>query len=112
MKGIHLIFTLYSAGRGLLSGGGVQASVLQQAEQPTLSYPGCQGDSGSPLVCEKDGTWYLHRAVSFGKRGCPTIAYTVCARITTYLPWILDKIGVNTNQTFKILEIQETEKEI
>lgn len=54
---------------------------------------GCQGDSGGPLVCEKHGTWYLHGAVSFGKRGCPTKSNTVFARITTYLPWIMDKLG-------------------
>ena len=61
---------------------------------------GCQGDSGGPLVCEKDGTWYLHGAVSFGKRGCPTKYNTVFARITTYLPWIMDKLG---NRLFSIL---------
>ena len=54
---------------------------------------GCQGDSGGPLVCEKSGTWYLHGAVSFGKRGCPTKSNTVFARITTYIPWIMDKLG-------------------
>ena len=56
---------------------------------------GCQGDSGGPLVCEKGRTWYLHGAVSFGKRGCPTTASTVFTRITTYIPWIYDKIGIS-----------------
>lgn len=67
---------------------------------------GCQGDSGGPLVCEKDGTWYLHGAVSFGKRGCPTTAYTVFTRITAYVPWINGKIGTLTEmkslKTFNI----------
>lgn len=109
----------YITGWGLLSGGGAQANVLQQGELPVVSHEdcakkytrydseahlcagkglesgsgGCQGDSGGPLVCEKYGTWYLHGAVSFGKRGCPTTAYTVFTRITTYIPWINNKIG-------------------
>ena len=54
---------------------------------------GCNGDSGGPLVCEMGGKWYLHGAVSFGKRDCPTTHYTVFTRITSYKPWILQKIG-------------------
>ena len=119
---LKLIEELRLAGWGLLSGGGAQANVLQQGELPVVSNEdcakkytrydseahlcagrglesgsgGCQGDSGGPLVCEKYGTWYLHGAVSFGKRGCPTTAYTVFTRITTYVPWINDKIGAST----------------
>ena len=55
---------------------------------------GCNGDSGGPLVCEMAGKWYLHGAVSFGKRNCPTTHYTVFTRITSYKSWILDKIGL------------------
>lgn len=54
---------------------------------------GCNGDSGGPLVCEMGGKWYLHGAVSFGKRNCPTTHYTVFTRITSYKSWILEKIG-------------------
>lgn len=54
---------------------------------------GCQGDSGGPFVCEIRGTWYLHGAVSFGERWCSTVYYTIFTRITTYVPWILNKIG-------------------
>ena len=118
---LQLIGELTLAGWGLLSGGGAQANVLQQGELPVVSLEecakkytrydskahlcagkgqesgsgGCQGDSGGPLVCEKDGTWYLHGAVSFGKRGCPTTVYTVFTRITTYIPWINNKIGTS-----------------
>ncbi|XP_027036778.1 chymotrypsinogen A-like [Pocillopora damicornis] len=108
----------YISGWGRLRGGGSAPDILQQAMIPIVSHEeckkkyerydkqahlcagqghasgsgGCQGDSGGPLVCEKDGTWYLHGAVSFGKRGCPTKYNTVFARITTYLPWIMDKL--------------------
>lgn len=54
---------------------------------------GCNGDSGGPLACEIGGKWYLHGAVSFGKRNCPTTHYTVFTRITSYYSWILEKIG-------------------
>ena len=118
---LKLIGKLPLVGWGLLSGGGAQANVLQQGELPVVSHEdcakkytrydskahlcagkglesgsgGCRGDSGGPLVCQKDGTWYLHGAVSFGKQGCQTTAYTVFTRITTYIPWINDKIGIN-----------------
>jgi len=54
---------------------------------------GCNGDSGGPLACEVGGKWYLHGAVSFGMRNCPTTHYTVFARVTSYKTWILEKIG-------------------
>ena len=54
---------------------------------------GCFGDSGGPLVCEMRGRWYLHGAVSFGAGDCRTTYCTVFARITSYKPWILQKIG-------------------
>ena len=118
--------TIFVSGWGRLRGGGSAPDILQQAMIPIVSHEeckkkydrydkqahlcagqghasgsgGCQGDSGGPLVCEKDGTWYLHGAVSFGKRGCPTKYNTVFARITTYLPWIMDKLG---NRLFSVL---------
>lgn len=54
---------------------------------------GCNGDSGGPLVCEIGDRWYLHGAVSFGMKDCPTTHYTVFTRITSYISWILQKIG-------------------
>ena len=54
---------------------------------------GCNGDSGGPLVCKMGGRWYLHGAVSFGMKDCPTTHYTVFARITSYNSWIMEKIG-------------------
>jgi len=54
---------------------------------------GCNGDSGGPLVCEDGGRWYLHGAVSFGKKYCPTTAYTVFSRVYSYVNWIKLNIG-------------------
>ncbi|KAL9987992.1 hypothetical protein ACROYT_G002383 [Oculina patagonica] len=58
---------------------------------------GCNGDSGGPLVCEVGGKWYLHGAVSFGMKDCPTTHFTVFARVTSYRSWILEKIGDGSN---------------
>lgn len=55
---------------------------------------GCQGDSGGPFVCKMGNTWYLHGAVSFGMTRCTTAYYTVFTRITNYVQWIHDKIGI------------------
>jgi len=111
----------YVTGWGRLSGTGPAADTLQQGVLPIVSHedcakkytryegdthlcagegtssgPGaCSGDSGGPLVCEMGGTWYLHGAVSFGKRNCPTTYYTVFARITSYISWIKEMIGEN-----------------
>ena len=55
---------------------------------------GCQGDSGGPFVCEMGDTWYLQGAVSFGMTRCTTAYYTVFTKITSYVSWILDIIGL------------------
>ena len=55
---------------------------------------GCNGDSGGPLVCEDGGNWYLHGAVSFGLRNCPTTHYTVFARVASYISWIKRHTGI------------------
>ena len=93
------------------------ASTLQQAKLPLSSHSecagnwggsldrdahlcagakgsgGCNGDSGGPLACEVGGKWFLHGAVSFGKRNCPTDVHTVFTRITSYYKWIAEKTG-------------------
>ena len=59
----------------------------------TLS--GCHGDSGGPFVCEVNGKWELHGAVSWGSGICDSKqAYTVFARITKYLDWIKTNTGI------------------
>lgn len=106
-------------GWGRLSGSGPSPTVLQQAQVPIVSHEdcakkysrydpeahlcagqghsagsgSCQGDSGGPLVCEMGNRWYMHGVVNFGKRGCPTKYYSVFARVTTYIPWITQRIG-------------------
>ena len=116
------------SGWGRIYGGGPAANILQQAKLPLVSHEvckqkyrtidrrahlcagegrsgasgGCNGDSGGPLVCEEGNTWYLHGAVSFGMRNCPTTHYTVFTRITSYKSWILDKIGNNVAMINKL----------
>lgn len=119
-KAADLNSKCYITGWGRISGNGPAADILQQAKLPLASHEackrkyggkidsrahlcagegrsgasgGCNGDSGGPLVCEMGGKWYLHGAVSFGRRSCPTTHFTVFARITTYKSWILQKIG-------------------
>ena len=118
-------------GWGRTSGGGPAADILQQAKLPLVSHAncrrkygtvdqkahlcagegragasgGCNGDSGGPLVCEMGGKWYLHGAVSFGMRNCPTTHYTVFARITSYKSWILQKIGWFVKFKTDLLEV-------
>lgn len=88
------------------------ASTLQQAKLPLSCHSecaanwggshlcagskgsgGCNGDSGGPLACKVGGKWFLHGAVSFGKRNCPTNVHTVFTRITSYYNWIAEKTG-------------------
>ena len=52
---------------------------------------GCHGDSGGPFVCEVDGRWELHGAVSHGSSRCSSSdSYTVFARITYFRKWLDD----------------------
>ena len=47
-----------------------------------------QGDSGSGMVCERSGVWYLTGVVSFG-RGCGQAEYPgVNVRVQRYVTWI------------------------
>ena len=81
-----------------LTAGGSMGSVDRSAhlcagEGRASASGGCNGDSGGPLACEMGGKWFLHGAVSFGMRNCPTTHYTVFTRVASYNSWILEKIG-------------------
>ncbi|XP_020915558.2 chymotrypsinogen A, partial [Exaiptasia diaphana] len=110
----------YITGWGSITGSGTSPDILQQAVLPIVSHTnckkkyfsvnsfahlcagegragasgGCHGDSGGPLVCEEGGRWYLHGAVSFGRKNCPTTDYTVFARVASYIDWIKQVSGV------------------
>ncbi|XP_031573889.1 chymotrypsin-like protease CTRL-1 [Actinia tenebrosa] len=110
----------YITGWGATRGGGSAPDILQQAVLPIASHDnckrkygsvnsvshlcagearagasgGCNGDSGGPLVCEDGGSWFLHGAVSFGLRNCPTTHYTVFARVSSFVDWIEQNSGI------------------
>ena len=123
----------FGGGGGRTYGGGPLPDILQQARLPLVSHSdcnkkygtvdrrahlcasegrtaasgGCNGDSGGPLVCEMGGKWYLHGAVSFGKRNCPTTHYTVFARITSYKASIEQKLGEYIGGSYINFESEE-----
>lgn len=56
---------------------------------------GCQGDSGGPFVCEENGRFVLHGAVSWGHPQCEAErTYTVFARVASYVDWIKHKMEI------------------
>ncbi|XP_050397260.2 serine protease 1 [Patella vulgata] len=48
----------------------------------------CAGDSGSPLVCERDGDYVLVGIVSFTSRDDPELYPAVSTRVSDYVQWI------------------------
>uniref|UniRef100_A0A8C3BGG7 Mitochondrial E3 ubiquitin protein ligase 1 n=1 Tax=Cairina moschata TaxID=8855 RepID=A0A8C3BGG7_CAIMO len=110
-------------GWGRLWTNGPLADVLQQALLPVVDYStcsqsdwwgylvrtsmvcaggdgvvsGCNGDSGGPLNCQREGLWEVHGIVSFGSSwGCNTYKKpTVFTRVSAYIDWINEKINAN-----------------
>jgi len=114
----------YITGWGKTRHPGSMTRVLQQAKMPVVSnrvchdknYPniripvtpamvcsgdggssrksGCHGDSGGPFVCQINGRWELHGAVSHGSSRCAsTQSYSVYARIAYFRSWINSVMG-------------------
>ncbi|KAL9959762.1 hypothetical protein ACROYT_G033117 [Oculina patagonica] len=115
----------YITGWGRTIGGGKPANILQQAVMPVADHQtcaaansdlvpvdeqsmvcagyatagnvisGCQGDSGGPFVCEENGRFVLHGAVSWGNPNCEAhSSYTVFARVSSFVDWINHKMSI------------------
>lgn len=58
----------------------------------------CNGDSGGPLVCEENGKWVLRGVTSWvTSKACPTMTYSVYARVGSYVDWVKGKMGKKWN---------------
>ncbi|XP_055863597.1 plasma kallikrein-like isoform X1 [Biomphalaria glabrata] len=53
----------------------------------------CKGDSGSPLVCQRNDQYILAGIASFTSRFSPESSPAVFAKVQDYLPWINDTIN-------------------
>lgn len=120
-------------GWGRTIGGGKPANILQQAVMPVVDHQtcaeankdlvpvdqqsmvcagyattgnvisGCQGDSGGPFVCEENGRFFLHGAVSWGDPRCEAdSSYTVFARVSSYVDWIKHKMAIGGRLLFHL----------
>ncbi|XP_078347988.1 CUB and peptidase domain-containing protein 2-like [Oculina patagonica] len=62
----------------------------------TKGHGTCRGDSGGPVVLEKDGTWYLEGVHSWGRPSCAQEGYyDGQADVRTVLKWIKDTMSNN-----------------
>ena len=104
----------WATGWGILYPNGYPPNTLMQVSLPLVSkqrcensYPGgvdesmlcagldgggiglCEGDSGAPLVCEFDGTWYLEGIASWTGGECAEpYYYDVFSNIRTLRSWL------------------------
>ncbi|PKU30332.1 hypothetical protein llap_19364 [Limosa lapponica baueri] len=124
--------------------GGPLADVLQQALLPVVDYEtcsqrdwwgsnvrttmvcaggdgvvsGCNGDSGGPLNCQRNGVWEVDGIVSFGSGlGCNTAKKpTVFTRVSAYIDWINEVLGVKeaavSGQVLKDGKAEQQEAEV
>ncbi|NXD18111.1 CTRC protein, partial [Nothocercus nigrocapillus] len=113
-------YPCYITGWGRIRTNGPAADVLQQALLPVVDeatctrsnwwgdlvtsdmvcaggdgiVSGCNGDSGGPLNCQREGLWEVEGIVSFGSAlGCNTLRKpTVFTRVSAYIDWI-EEVG-------------------
>ncbi|XP_055561240.1 chymotrypsin-C isoform X2 [Falco cherrug] len=116
-------YPCYVTGWGRLRTNGPLADVLQQALLPVVDHAtcskrdwwgstvrttmvcaggdgvvsGCNGDSGGPLNCQRNGLWDVDGIVSFGSGlSCNMIKKpTVFTRVSAYIDWINEKMSTN-----------------
>ena len=53
----------------------------------------CAGDSGGPLLCEKDGKWTIFGITSFGEECGKKGFYGMYAKVPNYTNWIKSVIN-------------------
>ena len=53
----------------------------------------CKGDSGGPILCEKNGRWTIYGITSFGEECGKKDNYGIYAKVPNYIEWINEKIA-------------------
>ena len=59
-----------------------------------LSFTCMQGDSGGPMTCKVDDTWYVVGVASFGVVFCQGVPM-VYTRVSSYVDWVDDTMTAN-----------------
>uniref|UniRef100_A0A8C5Q516 Urokinase-type plasminogen activator n=1 Tax=Leptobrachium leishanense TaxID=445787 RepID=A0A8C5Q516_9ANUR len=63
------------------------------AGDPEWKVDACKGDSGGPLICERNGQMMLYGIISWGDECGKEHKPGVYTRVTQYLPWIQENIA-------------------
>ena len=65
----------------------------------------CKGDSEGPLVCERNGQFFLHGITSWGLECGKSYSPGVYTDVSKYLNWIKEKSNID-EETYKNLKIK------